>query len=328
MDSLHILPGKGLSGHFFLDMSLLKAIKKLRNFSIKLPCINIIEETYSKRIIIEIPDTSLKLIFDEQYQKLIIIEIDCRNPSEYKLPIMYQSKMYTNYSEILKDLDSSYKPLQTSNNKLIEQRLGMSILSEENRLLKLFIHKNNSLPLHRNKLKARVYQIRPFDKIVLINVSGKEEDLSWNLFPEAVIDLLGPPDYVRYKTIENYSDYFYSYVTDGLDLLFSSENHQLYKIIMHTNMLEDILFNEYERCNFVIFANEGEITPMTNFLQIKDMFDNAPVEVGVRKHGHGYKPTQYFKCNGILFEVLHTGFIASVSLSYNEFSMQNILCPK
>ena len=154
MDSLHIIPGKGLSGYFSLDMSILKALKKLRTFNIKHPGIHLIEESSTKRIIIDIPENHIKLVFDENYQILLIIEIDCRDNNFSKLPIMYKAKMYKNYNDILSALDAPYKLLSNEENINIEQYNGLSVLIKDNSLLKIFIHKNNSLPLYRNNLKA------------------------------------------------------------------------------------------------------------------------------------------------------------------------------
>jgi Uncharacterised protein family (UPF0183) len=315
MDSLHILPGKGLSGHFFLDMSLLKAIKKVRGFSTKLPCVNVIEESGSKRILLEIPDNRLRLVFDDLYQKLLIIEIDCRGSVLPCLPIMYESQMYTNYSDILKTLDPSSKPVNISEDLMIEQHQGVSVLIRNNTLVKVFIHKGNSLPIQRNNLKVKQYQIKLLDKVVMKHSTGKMEDIAWNIIPEALIDLMGPPDYVRYKTSNETIHYFYTYIGEGIDFLFESSKNQLIKIFMHTNMLEDIFFNEYERCNYVIITEKGDINPLNTFQEIKDIMQAEPIEVGIRKHGFGYKHTTCFKYPGVIFEVLHSGYIASITLS-------------
>ena len=87
---------------------------------------------------------------------------------------------------------------------------------------------------------------------------------------------------------------------------------------MHTNMLEDIHFNEYERCNYIIITGQGDITPKTRFTEIMKFFEGEPIEIGIRRHAHGYKSTQYYKYPGIIFEVMHTGYISSVILSYAD----------
>lgn len=338
MDCLHIIPGKGLSGYFFLDMSLQKAIKKLRSYSSKLPCVNIVEESSTKRIIVEIPECRIKLIFDECYQRLLIIEIDCRNSTCPRLPLIFQSKMYTNYSEILKAFEtSSYKQLELSENsesssniksfprtpstlhvcpsQVIEQYLGISLLLSSQELSKIFIHKNSTLPLIKNDIRVRIYEVRPLEKIMIRHSTGKIEDINWRIAPENLIELMGAPDYVRYRQGDNSGDFFYIYSSEGMDFLFSNEQNVLRKVIMHTNMLEDILFSEYERCNFIVYTDKGEVIPLSNFDQVKEKFEDKPVDVGIRRHGYGYRPTHCFKFPGVIFEILDTGYIASLALT-------------
>lgn len=309
MDVLHILPGKGLSGYFLLDVSLLKVLRKLRDFSAKLPNINIIEESSTKRILIEIPSSRLKLIFDDLYQRLLIIEIDCQENANPNIPIMFQSQLYTNYSEILKVFDTSYKDLPISENLNIKQYPGISVLSSGDTIEKLFIHKNNSLPLYKNTIPQRSYKVNSFGNIEIQYASGKSEDLDWNSPPESVIELLGPPDYVRYKHNET-AEFFYIYSNEGIDLLFIGPNYQLKKAIMHTNFIEDILFGEYERCNFFIHSQSADLTPMMKFSE----FAENPVEIGIQRHAHGFSPSQYYKVQGMVVEVLHTGYMASVTI--------------
>ena len=224
--------------------------------------------------------------------------------------------MYRHYPDILQALGPSYKPLQLSESASIEQYPGISVLAPANNLQKLFIHKDKHLPLYKNSVQARIYQVRLLEKLVIQHSTGKREDLEWNLPTEAVIEILGPPDLVRHKTGEQATDFFYTYFSEGIDLLFAGTDYLLSKIIMHTNLLEDIVFGEYERCNFVISTRNGDVNPQTRFSEAVEKLEGEPGEIGIRRHTHGFRPTQYFKYPGAVFEVLHTGYIASVTISY------------
>jgi hypothetical protein len=313
MDYLHIIPSKGLNGCFYLDMPLFKALKKLRSFSSKLPSIRLIEESPTKRLIIDIPDSRLRLIFDDLYQHLLLIEIDCLPHSTPFLPIMFQSQLHTDYSAILLHISACpYKQLQLSPTDTIEQYSGISALMTENQLAKLFVHKGTVMPLNTVREEVRVYEVRVLDKVVIRHATGKTEELRWGMFPETVVEVMGPPENVRYNKKE---EFCYVYVAEGIEFWFDSEKPGVKKMVLHTNMMEDIMFNEFQRCNYVIYSEKGEINPLTKFEEIREMIEEKPVDIGIKRLSFGFKPSQYFKYPGIIFEVLSTDYISSITLT-------------
>ena len=96
------------------------------------------------------------------------------------------------------------------------------------------------------------------------------------------MSVLGTPNSVYYKSEElsklgteklsaatNQNDYFYNYITLGLDILFNSETNRATKFIMHTNFPCHYNFNSYFMCNFEIQLTNPEtnqtyaVTPAT-----------------------------------------------------------------
>ncbi|XP_022665823.1 UPF0183 protein C16orf70 homolog isoform X2 [Varroa destructor] len=72
-------------------------------------------------------------------------------------------------------------------------------------------------------------------------------------------------DSVDITSVER-SDYFYNYVTLGLDVLFDARRHTAKKIILHTNFPGHYDFNCYHRCNFtmVLPSIQGEPDVVVN----------------------------------------------------------------
>ncbi len=96
------------------------------------------------------------------------------------------------------------------------------------------------------------------------------------------MSVLGTPNSVYYKSEElsklatekiidspNQNDYFYNYITLGLDILFDSETNRANKFIFHTNFPCHYNFNSYFMCNFEIQLTNHEtnqtftVTPAT-----------------------------------------------------------------
>lgn len=312
MECLHIIPSKGLSGFFYLDTSLCKTIKKLRTFSSKLPNIEIIEETQTKRLIIDIKEARLKLVFDELHQVLIIIEIDLRDNEKPKIPIMFQLNLYTEYSDLATCIEFPGDVIELNESHQIHQFQGFSVLTSSSGLEKIFIHKKSELPIRECLIKTRLYEINQCKTVSIKHITGKSEDIPWNLFPEAAVDLLGTPDSV--KALPDTMDFFYVYKSEGIDLLFEGEKNVLKEIVMHSNMIESIEFNEYDRCHYLVYLDGFTITPLSKFGDFKEYLSEPVQEVYQKRHSHGYKPTTFYKSDMLVFEVLSTGYISSLSL--------------
>jgi hypothetical protein len=309
MEYLHIIPTKGLSGYFYLDMSLSKAIKRLRSFSSRLQNIQIIEETSSKRIILNIPDSRVKLIFDDLYQTLQLIEIDLSQNEKPRIPLMFQSSLISDYSELQSQVDLPGEVLEISPNLKIHQFKGFSLLLSPTS--KIFIHKSNSFPFDEIAVKVRIYEVTQ-GKVSIKHMTGKSEDIDWLLYPESVIDLLGTPDSVR-RSEEN-TDFLYVFKHEGLDFVFDGEKNQLVEIIMHSNMPESIEFNEYDRCHFLLHFDGVSVNPLNRFEEFQQFLHQPVVEVHQKRHTHGFQPTSFFQAGRFVFEVLQTGYVASVAV--------------
>ena len=312
MECLHIIPSKGLSGFFYLEMSLCKAIKKLRTFGVKLPDIQIIEEVRTKRLVVDVKEARLKLVFDELYQVLIIIEIDLRDNEKPRIPIMFQLGLYTEYSQLGKCFNLPGDLIEFPGSFEVHQFQGYSVLVRSSNPEKIFIHKKSVLPIKDSFVKTRLYEIHQGQYVTIKHTTGKSEDIPWNLFPESVIDLMGTPDSV--KPLPDSLDYFYVYKSEGIDLLFEGGRNVLKEIIMQTNMPESIEFNEYDRCHYLMYLESGTVTPLSKFSEFRELLPGPVQEIYQKRHTHGYKPTTFYRSGMVTFEVLSTGFIANLSV--------------
>ena len=107
-----------------------------------------------------------------------------------------------------------------------------------------------------------------------------------------VMSLIGTPSSVYYKSEElnktsdmslsnftQQNDYFYNYITLGIDVLFSSETNTATKFILHSNFPCHYNFNSYFMCNFEIPITVAEtnqvfvVTPSTTVSYLST-FDN------------------------------------------------------
>ena len=308
MEYLHIIPGKGLSGYFYLDMSISKAIKRLRSFSSKLPNIQIIEELSTKRLIINIIESRLKLIFDELYQTLIILEIDLSESSRPSIPLMFQSTLITDYSTIPCTPSSSL--IEISSTTQIHQYKGYSLLLSPNPV-KIFIHKGSIFPLDDLQIKVRIYEVTQ-EKVSIKHITGKNEDIDWDLFPEEVVEILGPPDFVRKD--EDGQEFWYVYKHEGVDFVFDAQRNRLVEICLHTNMVDSFEFNEYDRCQFLILLDGRTVNVLDKFEDFREMIGEEVREIMQKRHSCGFKPTSFYQAGKLVFEVLHTGYLSSVSI--------------
>lgn len=325
MDSFNIQPGRGLGGLFYLDMPINRVINKLQSFSSRVPEVRLITQTSSHSIILSVPDYRLTLIFHELYQTLDTIEIDCRPGRGHEIPILYMNQMLRDYSELPNLIESSYIPERIEGNSTLEHYKGITLITQENTLLKILIHKGNTIPNNGGRsTEVDLFLIYLGNKIEFKKAVGHVYKIEWNCFPEAIIEILGAPDKVYYKARNKTgcSDYFYNYFDLGVDLLFDGNSHTLKKIVMHTNQPENMLFNEYVRSHFSIFSSTGEgdsINPLTNYSKVQEFMQAsgqiAPLEVSLRRYANGFKPTQYCSYRGVTFEVLQSGLLASVILT-------------
>ncbi|XP_068640141.1 PHAF1 protein At3g51130-like isoform X1 [Aristolochia californica] len=123
-------------------------------------------------------------------------------------------------------------------------------------------------------------------------------------------------------------DYFYNYLTRGLDILFDGQTHKIKKFVLHTNFPGHADFNSYIKCNFVIFTSEVEvlgqegsapkhcITPSTKWEQVKEILGDGG-RAAIQTHGSTSNPfgsTFVYGYHNVAFEVMKNGYIATVTL--------------
>ncbi|CAL8082703.1 unnamed protein product [Calicophoron daubneyi] len=179
--------------------------------------------------------------------------------------------------------------------------------------------------------------------------------------PDDVLSALGSPSRIFYKTEDKMkihlpqsyrleqprrSDYFYNYLTMGLDILFDARTHQVIKFVLHTNQPGEYTFNTYYRCLFEIplpYSDESTenkatgaqnpdgsapksrnvliVTPFLNWSAIQrcigpDM-DHEPVVIyrDSKPGRNPFGPTHTYGYRDIIFEVIpDCDLLASVTL--------------
>jgi len=106
-------------------------------------------------------------------------------------------------------------------------------------------------------------------------ISIHTESLRFDDSPQDVLTILGPPQYISYKTSDpvlihkqdnkqNQYDYFYNYFDVGLDILFDAVKHTIKKFILHTNFPTQRNFNLYRKCHYVITPPPLPSSPRNN----------------------------------------------------------------
>lgn len=170
-------------------------------------------------------------------------------------------------------------------------------------------------------------------------VEKVDAEIYFNDSCQDVMSILGAPNSVYYKseelnklnTSENIStanqqnDYFYNYITLGLDILFSSETNRAIKFILHSNFPCHYNFNSYFMCNFEIQLTNPEtnkicmITPTTTLQKLQEQL-NIKSQPAILHRSNStnsvnpFGPTFFYIYEDILFEIMTNGYIASITL--------------
>lgn len=157
-----------------------------------------------------------------------------------------------------------------------------------------------------------------------------------------VMSVLGTPSSVYYKSEElnklslneNFSsvanlsqqkDYFYNYITLGLDILFNSETNRVTKFIMHSNFPCHYNFNSYFMCNFEIPITNPDtnqiymVTPSTTLQKLQENFPIKSQPAILHRSNstnsvNPFGPTFFYLGEDIIFEIMTNGYIASITL--------------
>lgn len=135
----------------------------------------------------------------------------------------------------------------------------------------------------------------------------------------------------KYRSL-THSDYFFNYITLGLDILFDGNNHVAKKFILHTNHPNHYNFNIYYRCNFniVLSGKSSVITPLTSWKTVEDSLGgkenlDLPVLLNRSSSVNNTNPFGSTFCYGLynmIFEVMKNGYIANVTLYASETLQQ------
>lgn len=137
--------------------------------------------------------------------------------------------------------------------------------------------------------------------------------------------------HMRKFTSLQQSDYFFNYVTLGIDILFDGCQHTVKKFVLHTNHPSHYNFNIYFRCEFkILLPGKSSFivptTPWSNVLESlggKEML-HPPVLLNRSSSVNNTNPFGSTYCYGLynmIFEVMKNGYIANVTLYSNSTAL-------
>jgi len=180
-------------------------------------------------------------------------------------------------------------------------------------------------------------------QIVIVHPSeGIEIDNSFILYgdsPQRVKSLLGKTEAVSVKNTnrniyrrsdkddeEFEFDYFFTYFSLGIDVLFSAETHTVIKFILHTNFPNCPHFKLYSKCQYRIksevetdvFGNDSDqmyVTPNMKWDKIQSIYgkcEHQPL-VSSSSNRPSYQ-TNLFPYKNLIFEVMENEYVSSVTM--------------
>jgi hypothetical protein len=167
-----------------------------------------------------------------------------------------------------------------------------------------------------------------------------DTEIMFNDTCQDVMSSIGTPSSVYFKSEErnkskaneigpssnqHESDYFFNYITLGLDILFSSETNKVIKFIFHSNFPCHYNFNSYFMCNYEIplalqdTSQSFTVTPATTLQKLQDAL-NIKTQPAILHRSSStnsvnpFGPTFFYLYDDIIFEAMTNGYIASVTL--------------
>eukprot|EP01107_Rhizomastix_libera_P012936 TRINITY_DN3400_c0_g1_i1.p1 TRINITY_DN3400_c0_g1~~TRINITY_DN3400_c0_g1_i1.p1 ORF type:complete len:452 (+),score=104.65 TRINITY_DN3400_c0_g1_i1:24-1358(+) len=168
-----------------------------------------------------------------------------------------------------------------------------------------------------------------------IFLTRMDKMISFKSGVQEVLSVFGTPSQVFYKKEdklkihspkfsssdqeENRScDYFYNYFQNGIDFLFDGENHNVKKIVLHTNVPGHHEFSIYSKCNFSLFMNDKDLKLNKDSKKgqiIATFGDSTPLVNEKGKIEMPFGPTFFYGYKNIIFEfVKDNDCLASVCL--------------
>jgi len=171
-------------------------------------------------------------------------------------------------------------------------------------------------------------------------IQEMESELLFNDSCQDVMSVLGTPSSVYYKSEEfnklalndniqslpnQQNDFFYNYITLGLDILFNSDTNRATKIVLHSNFPCHYNFNSYFMCNFEIPITIPEtnqnfiVTPATTLQKLQEHL-NIKTQPAILHRSNStnsvnpFGPTFFYLYEDIIFEIMANGYIASITL--------------
>jgi len=180
-------------------------------------------------------------------------------------------------------------------------------------------------------------------------ISINTESLRFGDSPQDVLTILGPPQYISYKTTDPLSihkqdskqnqyqyDYFYNYFEMGLDILFDAVTHSIKKFILHTNFPTQRNFNLYRKCHYVITPpqqHNGErkedqenseeenidtrlVTPEMKWPEIMECYGTDVMDPFIypSTKDNPFGALKYYAYQDIIYEVMDNGYVSTVIL--------------
>lgn len=171
-----------------------------------------------------------------------------------------------------------------------------------------------------------------------------ESEIDFNNTCQDVMSVIGTPSSVYYKSEEqnklgtgdmsqtnfvHQNDFFYNYITLGLDILFNGVDNQACKFILHSNFPCHYNFNSYFMCNFEIpitvpnTTQQFLVTPATTLQKLQEVL-SIKIQPAILHRSNStnsvnpFGPTFFYLYEDLIFEIMTNGYIASVTLFNNK----------
>ncbi|KNC99074.1 uncharacterized protein SPPG_06021 [Spizellomyces punctatus DAOM BR117] len=165
-----------------------------------------------------------------------------------------------------------------------------------------------------------------------IHIPQRDCTLKFGAPAQDVLDALGKPEKILEKGEDKMKifgvdvaeecdggGYFWNYFSLGIDILFSGTTHTITKFILHTNFLGCWEFGEYTKCRFQVvgFENGAVIGCDDLWNDVQSTLPTPsprPVVFNRGNHHNPFGSTWFYGFDGVVFEVMKNGYLASVTL--------------
>eukprot|EP00731_Ephydatia_muelleri_P023427 Em0015g1010a len=347
MLDLEVIPERALGGaqwELVLGMPLIQALEILKRQSDVIRKVHI---TYSEQpldvdLVVDLVEDGIRLIFDPKCQRLRVIDVYDTTKAELNPEIssfpaaddhreLILSRVCIFSGSDLSEARAPVFPLECFHGNSHAEKVGVA-RDEKGDIVGLKV----DLMMDGKLRSGRLGDARP--KI-------KERIVRFGDSPQAISLELGAPSKLFFKQEDKMrihsppphpnksSDYFFNYLTLGLDILFDATTHKAKKFILHTNYPGHYDFNIYHRCLFLVAvpvdktyakddssAKDLMIDSFTKWNDVQEFLTkptDKPVVLNRSSHTNSSNPFGATHCYGyqnIIFEVMRNSHIATVTI--------------